>query len=52
LFTAESQRNPIAKLYTRTVLYHEVTKDGTKDTKGSGFSEPQACGLSSSSCPW
>jgi len=44
LFTAETpraQKNPTAKFCTRTVLYHEVTKDSTKDTKESGFSEPQ-----------
>ncbi|HAZ31041.1 TPA: hypothetical protein DCY65_05700 [Candidatus Acetothermia bacterium] len=29
-------------MYTRTTLYHQGTKDGTKDTKESGFSEPQS----------
>jgi len=47
-----SQRNPTAKLYTRTVLYHQGTKDSTKDTKGSGHFEPQTWRFCSSSCPW
>jgi len=32
-------------LYARTVLCHQVTKDGTTATKGSGYFEPQSKAL-------